>query len=52
MNLFLMSLRRPFTVTTERGGYFRNCHDVIIGNLVRYPASIDVASVWSFEKKR
>ena len=47
-----MDLRRPFTVASEQGGYFRTCCNVIIGNVVRYPASITLASVWRLGKNR
>ena len=48
---FLMVLRWPFTVASEQGGYFRTCCNVILVNLVRYPASIDLANFWGVIKK-
>ena len=49
---FLMDFIWPFTVDSERGGYFETCCNVITGNVVMYPASIDLASVWSIVKIR
>ena len=45
VKFLLMALRWPLTVASARGGYFRNCALVMDGNVVKYPASMAVASV-------